>query len=329
MTNLPISGQFTIAATYGQKGKYWANGHKGLDIVSSNKTIYATCDGIVRVVAFDPNGWGNYVSIGDAEGRRHIFCHLAPNSIKVVEGQKVNHSTIIGTMGTTGNSTGVHLHYQINNTNGNDINPCPYLGVPNEKGTYNSADYEIDTFKYTDDAKIASWAKDEVYELHKRGIMVGDKNNRFNPTNSITRQEIAVAVKNAITKCGLNFANTGNSNKYVDDAKIASWAKDEVYFLKLKEIMIGSNNKFNPKNNITRQEVAVLLNNVYNTVVNIKGIPPYSDDKKIASWAKTAVYILKAIKIMVGSNNLFKPTNTITRQEVAVAIVNLIKKLGK
>ena len=328
MTNLPISGQFTITAIYGQKGKYWANGHKGLDIVSPNKTVYATCDGTVRVVAFDPNGWGHYVSVGDANGQRHIFCHLAPNSIKVKEGQIVNRSTIIGIMGTTGNSSGVHLHYQINDNNGKAINPCPYLGIPNKKGTYNSEDYHIDKYKYADDAKIASWAKDAVYELYDRKIMVGN-NDKFNPTNSITRQEIAVAVKNAIDNCKLDFQNVGDTKKYADDSKIASWAKDEVYFLKLKGLMVGSNGQFNPKNNITRQEVAVLLDNVYNKDVNTKYTTLYADDKKIAGWARKSVYDLKETKIMVGSNNLFKPSNTITRQEVAVAIMNLIKKLGK
>ena len=66
MTNLPISGIFNITATYGQKGKYWANGHQGLDFTCANRTIYATCDGTVRVVNFDGDGWGHYVSIGDA-----------------------------------------------------------------------------------------------------------------------------------------------------------------------------------------------------------------------------------------------------------------------
>ena len=328
MTNLPISGIFNITATYGQKGKYWINGHKGLDIVCSNKTIYATCDGTVRVVGFDSDGWGNYVSIGDAEEYRHIFCHLAPNSIKVKEGQTVNRSTVIGTMGTTGNSSGIHLHYQINDSNGNDINPCPYLGIPNKKGTYNSEDYHIDKYKYLDDAKIASWAKDEVYELYDRKIMVGS-NDKFNPTNNITRQEIAVAVKNTIDNCNLTFANKGNSNKYLDDTKIANWAKDEVYYLKLKNLMVGSNNKFNPKNNITRQEVAVLLYNIYGKSVNTKNTARYSDDKKIANWAKDEVYALRELGVMVGNNNTFNPTKTITRQEIAVAIVNLIKKLGK
>ena len=222
MTNLPITGIFNITATYGQKGEYWKNGHQGIDITCSNKNIYATCDGTVRVVAYDANGWGQYVSVGDAEGRKHIFCHLVKGSVKVKEGQKVNRSTILGTMGTTGNSTGVHLHYQINDKNNKSMNPCPYLGVPNKKGQYNSEDYHIDAFKYADDAKIAAWAKEAVYNLYDEGIMTGDTNGKFNPTNKITRQESAVAANNVIKYCKLNFPNVTTDNKYLDDAAIAS-----------------------------------------------------------------------------------------------------------
>ena len=162
MTNLPITGTFTITATYGQQGKYWKNGHKGIDFVSENKNIYATCDGVVRVIAYDEGGWGQYVSIGDAEGRKHIFCHLKKTPIRVKVGQKVNRTTLIGLMGDTGNVTGVHLHYQINDKNNNPIDPTLYLGIPNKKGTYNSKDYTIkdgDTMTFNDSDKISPWAK--------------------------------------------------------------------------------------------------------------------------------------------------------------------------
>lgn len=197
MTNLPISGQFNITATFGQKGKYWANGHQGIDITCSNKKIYATCEGTVRVVAYDESGWGQYVSIGDENGNRHIFCHLVKGSVKVTVGQKVTRSTVIGTMGTSGNSTGVHLHYQINNSANQPINPCPYLGVPNVKGTYNSADYQIkeeDDMTFKDDAKIANWAKAAVDKVSDAGIMVGDAKGNFNPKANLTRQEAAVII---------------------------------------------------------------------------------------------------------------------------------------
>lgn len=201
MTNLPISGQFNVTATYGQQGKYWSKGHQGVDIVCSNKNIYATCNGTVRVVAYDANGWGQYVSIGDTEGRRHIFCHLVKDSVKVKVGQKVSRDTIIGIMGSSGNSSGIHLHYQINDANGNSINPCLYLGITNTKGVYNSADYQIeeeDDMTFKDDAKIANWAKTAVDKVSDAGILKGDEKGNFNPKNYLTREEFAVAIARAL-----------------------------------------------------------------------------------------------------------------------------------
>lgn len=324
MTNLPITGTFNITATYGQQGKYWANGHKGLDITCANRSIYSTCDGTVRVVGYDTNGWGQYVSIGDAEGRRHIFCHLEKGSVKVVQGQRVSRSTIVGTMGNTGNSTGTHLHYQLNDASNNPVDPTPYLGVPNKKGKYNSEDFRIDI--YADDAKIATWAKEAVYNLRNKGIMTGN-NNYFYPKDNITRQEIAVAAYNTIKQQNLRYGMNGTSAKYTDDSKIAAWAKEAIYFLRERTLMNGSDNKFRPEENITRQETAILLTNVYGNFINPNGETPYADDSKIAKWAKNEVYAMKKIGVMVGDNNNFNPTNPISRQESAVAINNLIGKL--
>lgn len=196
MTNLPITGNFTITAIYGQKGKYWADGHKGIDFVSEDKRIYATCDGVVRTVAYDANGWGQYVSIGDDEGRRHIFCHLVRESVTVKAGDKVTRTTIIGTMGATGNVTGVHLHYQLQNGE-TVINPCSYLGVPNKVGSYNSNDFqikEVSDVTFKDQAKISDWAKSAVDEVSEKGWMLGDDKGNFNPQAPVTREELAVVL---------------------------------------------------------------------------------------------------------------------------------------
>ena len=203
MTNLPITGTFTITATYGQSGSYWKNGHKGIDIVSDNKNIYSTCDGTVRVIAYDEGGWGQYVSIGDDEGRKHIFCHLKKTPIRVKVGQKVNRTTLIGLMGDTGNVTGVHLHYQINDKNNNPIDPIKHLGIPNKKGTYNSKDYTIkdgDTMTFKDSNKISSWAKDAVNNVTDLGLMSGVGNNKFDPQGTVTREQLAVVIDNALKK---------------------------------------------------------------------------------------------------------------------------------
>ncbi len=202
MTNLPITGEFNVTATFGQKGKYWASTHKGIDLTCSNRTIYATCDGTVRVISFDEGGWGRYVTIKSDTGTTHIFCHLVDGSVQVKSGQRVNRLTKIGIMGTTGNSTGVHLHFQINNADGEPINPCDYLGIPNKVGKYNSKDYEIggNDLKFKDEKNISNWAKDAIKKVSDAGIMNGDDLGNFNPKNNITREEVAVVIARLLDK---------------------------------------------------------------------------------------------------------------------------------
>ncbi len=202
MTNLPITGAFEITAIYGQKGKYWANGHKGIDFVAKDKRIFATCDGIVRTVAYDPGGWGHYISIGEDNGRRHIFCHLAAGSIKVKVGQKVTRETVIGTMGATGNVSGVHLHYQLQQGTV-VIDPCSYLGIPNKVGSYHSKDYALEEVsildRFKDKDQIPKWALEEqiVEKAVKAGIVEGDENGNLRPLDPITRIEAMALIVRA------------------------------------------------------------------------------------------------------------------------------------
>ena len=196
MTNLPVTGEFSVTAAYGQKGKYWSSVHKGIDITCSNRIVYATCDGTVKVVSYDKDGWGRYVTIKSDDGTIHIFCHMVNDSVNVKSGQRVDRLTKIGIMGTTGNSTGVHLHFQINNANGEAVNPCGYLGIPNKTGKYNSKNYEIgvDKMKFKDESNISEWAKDAVQKVSEAGVMLGDNLGYFNPKSNITREEAAVII---------------------------------------------------------------------------------------------------------------------------------------
>lgn len=192
MLTLPISNAFTITAAFGDTGTSWKNGHKGIDFVTKDKKIYSTCDGTVRVIAYDANGWGQYVSIGDKDGRHHIYCHLVKNSVEVKTGQKITAGTYIGLMGATGNVTGIHLHYQIN-VNGTPINPSTFLGIQNKRGTYNMG-------RYKDQKNISLWAADAVELVSQKGIMQGDEKGNFNPKKPPTREELAVVLARLITK---------------------------------------------------------------------------------------------------------------------------------
>ena len=112
----PIKGTYRITSKYGyrihpisRKRKM----HTGIDIAgASNKQIYAIANGTVSTVIRGYNGgWGNEIRIKHDDGSVSQYAHL--RDIYVKAGQKVTPAMVIGYMGTTGSSTGVHLHLGI------------------------------------------------------------------------------------------------------------------------------------------------------------------------------------------------------------------------
>ncbi|WP_419954860.1 peptidoglycan DD-metalloendopeptidase family protein [Neobacillus niacini] len=108
-----------------QQGQRWGRAHKGIDIARpSNRTIKAADNGKVVSAGFDNGGYGNKIVIDHQNGLRTVYAHLA--SINVSVGQTVSQGSAIGVMGSTGNSTGVHLHFEVYK-NGALQNPLNYV----------------------------------------------------------------------------------------------------------------------------------------------------------------------------------------------------------
>jgi murein DD-endopeptidase MepM/ murein hydrolase activator NlpD len=98
--------------------------HQGQDFAAPlNTSIYATAPGIVSFVGVR-SGYGNVVEIDHGRGFKTRFAHL--NSMSVRTGQRVALGHRIGAMGTTGRSTGVHLHYEVW-MNGRPQNPARFM----------------------------------------------------------------------------------------------------------------------------------------------------------------------------------------------------------
>lgn len=107
-----------------QQGQRWGKQHKGIDIARpSNRTIKAADNGKVVSAGYD-GGYGNKIVIDHQNGLRTVYAHLA--SIDVSVGQTVSQGSAIGVMGSTGNSTGVHLHFEVYK-NGALQNPLNYV----------------------------------------------------------------------------------------------------------------------------------------------------------------------------------------------------------
>ncbi len=100
------------SAHFGDGGGNWSSGHHtGLDfVVKTGTDVHAAASGVV-VKAGNEGAYGNAVTIKHADGMKTMYAHL--NKIKVKVGQEVTVGQTIGKSGSTGNSTGPHLHFEV------------------------------------------------------------------------------------------------------------------------------------------------------------------------------------------------------------------------
>jgi murein DD-endopeptidase MepM/ murein hydrolase activator NlpD len=103
--------------------------HAGVDIPGAYATpIYATADAIVGRTGW-AGGYGNLVELEHGKGIQTRYGHLS--SILVTPGTRVKRGQLIALMGSTGRSTGTHLHYEVR-IDGQAINPVPFLQTPTD-----------------------------------------------------------------------------------------------------------------------------------------------------------------------------------------------------
>jgi murein DD-endopeptidase MepM/ murein hydrolase activator NlpD len=99
--------------------------HTGIDLAAPlNSPVVAAAAGVVLVVGRDPWGYGSYVVISHDGGLATLYGHL--NVVKVVVGQQVNQAQQIGLEGSTGISTGPHVHFEVR-SGGVPTDPLPYV----------------------------------------------------------------------------------------------------------------------------------------------------------------------------------------------------------
>ncbi len=93
--------------------------HPAVDIASaSNPDVVASQGGSVTAAGWSGGGYGNYVVIDHGNGSQTLYAHMLNNSIVVKAGDRVRQGQKIGVMGSTGRSTGTHLHFEIKTTGG-------------------------------------------------------------------------------------------------------------------------------------------------------------------------------------------------------------------
>lgn len=102
--------------------------HPAIDIANhDNPPIVAAATGTVITAGWNGGGYGNFVIIDHGNGYETLYGHMLNNSVLVKAGDKVTQGQRIGTMGSTGRSTGTHCHFEIRLKSGGTVNPLTLL----------------------------------------------------------------------------------------------------------------------------------------------------------------------------------------------------------
>ncbi|KRF35354.1 M23 family metallopeptidase [Nocardioides sp. Soil805] len=121
---LPLES-YRLTATFGASSYLWSSVHTGLDFSApSGSSIRAVANGVVTETGYD-GSYGNKTVITLDDGTELWFCHQT--SFLVSVGDTVRGGEVIGTVGTTGNSTGPHLHLEVRPGGGDPVDPFTAL----------------------------------------------------------------------------------------------------------------------------------------------------------------------------------------------------------
>jgi murein DD-endopeptidase MepM/ murein hydrolase activator NlpD len=130
-TGMPIGGEFRVTSGFGMRNDPFTGTlarHEGLDFTASTGTpILAAADGVVTRSGWEDT-YGNIVEVSHAEGFVTRYAHISRRH--VVEGDRVKRGERIAEVGSTGRSTGPHLHYEVFRY-GRVLNPVQVLPLNN------------------------------------------------------------------------------------------------------------------------------------------------------------------------------------------------------
>jgi len=125
----PIVGNYRVSSGFGTRESpngIGSTNHRGIDMAAGLGTdVVAPTDITIQSAGYNNGGYGNLIRGVDGAGNMYEFGHLS--AIDTFAGEKVAAGSIIGQVGSTGHSTGNHLHFGIKDASGNFINPAKFL----------------------------------------------------------------------------------------------------------------------------------------------------------------------------------------------------------
>ena len=183
---------------------------------------------------------------------------------------------------------------------------------------------DSENVRFTDLGNHA-WATEAINALAEKGIIKGTSETTYSPANNITRADFAILLVRA-------FEKTSDNEENFSDVLATDYFAAELAIARNTGLVGGvGDNKFAPKNAITRQDMMVI---VYRALKS-EGVEfeideaKYADFADVSDYAKEAVSALVSAGLVNGKNNLIAPQDNTTRAEVAVLIKRVLDYTNK
>ena len=202
---------------------------------------------------------------------------------------------------------------------GYDLNPDVKIIVVSEdksaKTTYTLKTTVAENFF---DVAKDQWYYDEVLEAATNGWVNGTKPGYFEPNGTMTRGDFALIIARI-----KNYNPALYTESAFPDVESTDYYSAAIAYCKEMGYLGGENGYFNPKDPITREEMAKIICNAAGVEQVTDPTSPYADDDTIAEWAKGYVYGCQAAGIMMGDENAntFDARSNATRAEAAAVLV--------
>ena len=199
-----------------------------------------------------------------------------------------------------------------------DVNDEVKITVTSENGeVVNNYYLNVTVSDSFNDVSSSEWYYDEVMTAANAGWINGTKPGYFEPNGTMTRADFMVIIARI-----LDCDTEATVESLFPDCNETDYFNAAVTFCKQRGIIDGDDKGyFNPKDPITREEMAKILCNALELDELETSANPFDDDAEIAQWAKGYVNAVQAEGIMEGSNGSFNPRDNATRAEGAAVLV--------
>lgn len=286
-------------------GRYWKNGTEKGGYGLSNTDVVRLISNYRGKVTFDQESKSPVaeITIGAGDVKPHVL------------GKKLEAGTY-----TIWYENETSIKYKLDLVNKYDIKGTGSWSLGQEtKDTWDYYDMWLNGY-YFQDAQ-GHWAQGSIISMAHKEWMTGVSTTDFSPDKPLTRAEAAVILVRA-----LGLEENQAKKVFFNDTQ-QHWAEKEIQIAAQKGIVLGiGDNKFAPDNNLTRQEMAVMLDRILNLQNSNTGKNPFKDISKQSNpWSYNSIIKLANYGIYTGNpDGTFGPRQINTRAQMAVVMDRIV-----